>query len=254
MAKRKSSIYVEILVPVILLMIMLFGSVVVTSMSVFDKTYTSNLKKQITDYSEFFSKNISSFMDGIYNLGVGLSYSPELLSMDGDLQTTVLVNNVKTVPYFELLYIQDMDGNQTARSSGTLGNRKDRWWFTETIEKKSPFVSKSYFSISTGSTCASMFFPMFTAHTQSGCALMILRTVERTVMGFNGPISAKLKPNLLRTSNFSPLRSILAPMPTGLENLIPHTSLASEGLLYLNRSAETRRPRGILQRIFISHL
>ena len=48
---------------------------------------------------------------------------------------------------------------QTGRSSGTLGNRRDRWWFKQMIANPQPFISKSYYSVATNMPCASIFLP-----------------------------------------------------------------------------------------------
>jgi methyl-accepting chemotaxis protein len=53
-----------------------------------------------------------------------------------------------------------MDGMQTGRSSGSLGNRKTRWWFIQMEELRKPFVSESYYSVGTNMPCASVFYPI----------------------------------------------------------------------------------------------
>ncbi|HPN29985.1 MAG TPA: PAS domain S-box protein [bacterium] len=53
----------------------------------------------------------------------------------------------KKYPFIELIFLQDLDGRQRARSFGALGIRKDRWWFKRYFDKiYSPFISKSYYS------------------------------------------------------------------------------------------------------------
>jgi len=157
----KTSIFVQIIIPVIILLILLFWGVLVMSMRVFDVTYNSSLKSEVKDYSNLFAENIKTFIDSAYNTGYSMSISDEIVSMNTEKQTPVLKKNAEQISYVELLYVQDMNGDQTGRSSGTLGNRKNRWWFTEMLFKKKPFVSKSYYSISTGAPCASIFFPVY---------------------------------------------------------------------------------------------
>jgi len=73
----------------------------------------------------------------------------------------ILENCAARNPYMELLYITGMDGMQTARSSGTPGDRSERWWFIQMMETRQPFVSKSYYSVTTGMPCTAIFIPMY---------------------------------------------------------------------------------------------
>lgn len=100
-------------------------------------------------------------MDGAYSINESLAKNPSILSMDTQTQTSILANCVADNSYLELLYIQGVDGMQTGRSSGELADRSTRWWFTQTMADKKPFVSQSYYSVATGMPCASIFFPMY---------------------------------------------------------------------------------------------
>jgi len=64
--------------------------------------------------------------------------------------------------FIDLLYVQDKYGNQTGKSFGQLGHRKDRWWFKEFTEKRElhPFISKSYYSLTGDKPVASIFHPV----------------------------------------------------------------------------------------------
>lgn len=42
--------------------------------------------------------------------------------------------------------MQDVKGMQTAKTSGELGDRSNRWWFKKLLEEREPYVSKSYYS------------------------------------------------------------------------------------------------------------
>ena len=62
--------------------------------------------------------------------------------------------------YFDLLYIQNKTGMQTARSAGELGYRGDRWYFQKMNEEKKPFISSSYYSLSGNTPVVSIFYPI----------------------------------------------------------------------------------------------
>lgn len=64
-------------------------------------------------------------------------------------------------PYFDLLYVQGVDGMQTARTTGELGDRSNRWWFIKAMEELTSFVSKSYYTLATNTPVTTIAFPMY---------------------------------------------------------------------------------------------
>jgi methyl-accepting chemotaxis protein len=126
--------------------------------------YTASYERQL--FAEN-SRNVSSlasrvyaFTNTAYRVVEEICFNRDVLSMETARQTPVLVSTIKRNDYFELLYAQGMDGAQTGRSSGSLGNRKERWWFKQMEQLRKPFVSESYYSVSTDMPCASIFYPL----------------------------------------------------------------------------------------------
>lgn len=128
--------------------------------SLFQNTYKAQCQNDTAISCRSISNYIESFMGKAYSLTEELAVSEAILTMDHDIQTPIVEGTAARNDFFELIYIQDMNGDQTARSSGELGNRANRWWFTLMLEKNQPFVSKSYYSVNTNMACASIFFPM----------------------------------------------------------------------------------------------
>ncbi len=64
--------------------------------------------------------------------------------------------------FVDLLYVQDSNGYQTGKSYGPIGYRGDRWWYKEFINNRdsTPFISKSYYSLSGNKPVASIFHPV----------------------------------------------------------------------------------------------
>ncbi len=158
---RKSNLLRQISIPVALSLIL----VVVISSGLFIVAYRQFFQKdayeQTSNYASYLSALVSTYLNDCYNDAIELVANPRVDSMDGPTQTAVLKEAAARYDYAELFYIQDMNGDQTARDSGTLGNRKNRWWFIETEKTKKPSISKSYYSVSTNAPCASVFVPMF---------------------------------------------------------------------------------------------
>ncbi|SHJ41612.1 methyl-accepting chemotaxis sensory transducer with Cache sensor [Geosporobacter subterraneus DSM 17957] len=105
--------------------------------------------------------SVSAFIEKAYTITEHLANDRHVISFNAEEQTHTLVGTVQRHPYLELLYIQGTDGMQTARSSGNLGDRSNRWWFIQMMEQKKPFVSKSYYSLTGNKPVTSIFLPIY---------------------------------------------------------------------------------------------
>lgn len=158
---KKKSILGQLLFPMITIVCILALILTGIIAAIFSKTYEDEIYSRGRDKSLLVASDIATFMDGAYEVTEELSVNPSILTMKTDVQTPILEDCVKRNSYLELLYIQGTDGMQTGRSSGDLADRSTRWWFTQTMEEKKAFVSKSYYSVNTGMPCASIFYPMY---------------------------------------------------------------------------------------------
>lgn len=139
-------------------------------------------------FSVALSQNIQTFLEKAYAITETLALSDDIASMQHDRQQGVVSRVAGQNPYFDLLYAQGLDGMQTVRNRGELGNRANRWWFIKFMEEKKPFISKSYYSINGNVTTSSLFYPINDA---SGSLVGImasdikLDTIQKMVEGFN---------------------------------------------------------------------
>ncbi len=154
------SIFFKIMFPMILIVCLSAISILLITERLFDNAYEEQIREQNSDACSFISQSVESFMGRAYTVVEELAYSEAILSMDHDIQTPIVEGVASRNEYLELLYIQDMSGDQTARSSGELGNRANRWWFLQMLQDDEPFVSKSYYSVNTNMACASIFLPL----------------------------------------------------------------------------------------------
>lgn len=154
------SIFIKIMFPMLLIVCITAMAIMSITGRLFDNAYEAQIKNQSRDSSNSISQLVESFMNKAYKLTEALASSEEILTMENKIQTPIVEGTAERNDYFELIYIQDMNGDQTARSSGELGNRANRWWFTQMLEMNEPFVSKSYYSVNTNMACASIFFPL----------------------------------------------------------------------------------------------
>lgn len=121
---------------------------------------------KISDRTHSVSAQVSEYINKGYAIVEGLSWGDDIAGLNPVKQRDILVKTVENNPDFLLFYQQKTDGTQTARSSGELGNRADRWWFIQEMETKKPFVSKSYFTLSTGAAVTSIVFPVWDSSSQ----------------------------------------------------------------------------------------
>ena len=85
-------------------------------------------------------QQVRAYVQEGYSVMEGLAYGTDIRSLDPVLQKNILLKTIENNPGFILLYQQDTNGDQTARTSGELGNRADRWWFIQEMQTQKPFV------------------------------------------------------------------------------------------------------------------
>jgi len=137
---------------------------IVSVLTSFYLVYSSSYEKQIIEenslQTQFVARSLQAFINAAYKEVESLSFNSDIISMNTQRQTPALAGSVQRNDYFELLYAQGMDGMQTGRSAGNLGNRKERWWFIRMEQLRQPFISESYYSISTDMPVTSVFYPI----------------------------------------------------------------------------------------------
>ncbi|MCL2481602.1 MAG: methyl-accepting chemotaxis protein [Spirochaetaceae bacterium] len=155
------TLFGKLLLSFILIIVLIIISGLLSFYFVYSKSYEQQIFIENDRQSLHISKSLYSFLNIAYKVIEELSYNTDVISMETARQTPVFVAAQKRNDYFELLYAQRMDtGMQTGRSSGNLGNRKERAWFKQMERLRKPFVYESYYSVSTNMPCASIFYPI----------------------------------------------------------------------------------------------
>ena len=117
--------------------------------------------EQLESRTDSVMQQVRAYVQQGYSVMESLACGTDIRSLDPTLQKNILMETIENNPAFILLYQQDTNGDQTARTSGELGNRADRWWFIQEMQTKKPFVSKSYYTLSTNEAVTSIVFPVF---------------------------------------------------------------------------------------------
>ena len=139
---------------------MMISSVLASFYLVYSKSYEKQIMAENSEQTLYVARSMQSFINAAYKAIEDLAFNTDVISMNTQRQTPALVGAAQRNDYFELLYAQGMDGMQTGRSSGNLGNRKERWWFVQMEKIKKPFVSESYYSVGTNMPVTSIFYPI----------------------------------------------------------------------------------------------
>ena len=151
----------------VLIVALLIGIPLVT-VYLLTQAFDYQIRSETNQASASISQTVRTFIDGAFDLSNELATNPGLKTTEAEKQTQILADTMSRIDYLELLYITGMDGMQTARSQGEPGDRSGRWWFVKAIECGRPFVSKSYYSISTDMPCTTVFIPMYDGNEMTG--------------------------------------------------------------------------------------
>lgn len=111
-------------------------------------SYEKELTERNKELATAIADQVTSFIQRGFSITEQIILNNDVKGFVPKAQEKVLKDVIEKNSYFDLLYIQGIDGMQTARSSGELGDRSNRWWFIKTLEEREAFVSKSYYSLS----------------------------------------------------------------------------------------------------------
>lgn len=159
---KKKSIKKDLMVTMITIALFLTVVTSALSMTILSKKYDAIIIKDNSIMSKLISENLTSFVNTTYKVTEDLAADPRILSMNTEIQTSALVEaQERNKDYFELLYVQNMDGMQTGKSEGELLDRSKRDWFIKAKEELQPFVYKSFYSSTSGNLVTSIYIPMY---------------------------------------------------------------------------------------------
>ena len=154
------TLFGKLLLSFTLIIMLIIASVLVSFTLVYSRSYEEQIIAENDRQVQYVGQALFSFIHAAYKEVESLAFNNDMLSQETSRENPVLASSIQRNDYFELLYSQGMDGMQTGRSSGSLGNRSDRWWFSQMLEIRKPFISESYFSVGTNMPCASVFYPI----------------------------------------------------------------------------------------------
>lgn len=155
------SIKQKLVVYTILLVALPFIISVVSNNIYMKENYEKELEENNKLLANSIADQVTAFIEEGYSLTEQLALSNEVKNFVAADQQNAIMNVYDKHPYFDLLYIQGTNGMQTARTSGELGDRSNRWWFIDVMDNETSFVSKSYYTLATNTPVTTIAMPIY---------------------------------------------------------------------------------------------
>lgn len=155
------SIRQKLVIYTLLLVVLPFFISTVANNFYMRQNYEKELEQNNKVLASSIADQVTAFIQEGYSLTEQIAFNSDITGFIPDKQKNVLMNVYDKHSYFDLLYVQGVDGMQTARTTGELGDRSNRWWFTKAMEEQSSFVSKSYYTLATNTPVTTIAMPIY---------------------------------------------------------------------------------------------
>ena len=151
------------------------------------RDYEQSMQRDNSVLAESLAANIAQFMQNAYNVSHMLAEYPGLKDLSNAEQQAILVEMTQRYPIFQLLAINDLNGQQRVRSSGPLGNRAERWWFKKFMAERQPYISKMYYSASTDGPITTILHGIYADEKLVGLMMsdIEIRALQQMVENYN---------------------------------------------------------------------
>lgn len=129
------------------LIVLTLVSAMMISYSLISADYEKKMLHNNSVMADSLAANIAQFMQNAYNINELVARYPYSGVDNAEIKKKLLIDTVNDYPFFQLLAIHNLNGDQIARSSGALANRSERWWFKKFMAERTPFISNTYYSL-----------------------------------------------------------------------------------------------------------
>lgn len=167
-------------------------STLTISYSLISADYEKKMQHNNSAMAESLAFNIAQFMQNAYNINQLLAEYSNLEKMDAKTQQKLLADMVNRYPFFQLLAIHDLKGDQLARSSGLNSNRSERWWFKKFMVERQPYISKTYYSLTTESPITTIIHGIYSNGNLVGLFMADIETsnLQQMVENYNSGVGS----------------------------------------------------------------
>lgn len=170
-----------------LLIVFALATVLVSSYYLVAADYEKKMQHNNFVLAESLADNIAQFLQNAYNINQFTAAYPDLATSDAEKHQRLLVDTVARYPFFQLLITHDLNGNQIARTSGQLTNRADRWWFKKFMAERTPYITKTYYSLASESPITTILHGIYQQGNLVGLLMSDIETrrLQQMVEGYN---------------------------------------------------------------------
>jgi len=133
----------------------------VASLTYMNQNYEKEMEINNGVLAGAIADQVSAFIERGYNVTEQLAVNNDVREYNGLAQSSVLSSTARSHDYFDLIFVVDDTGMQTARSAGRLGDSSDRFWYTKTKDEKVKWVSDSYYSQNGGIPVTTIAMPVY---------------------------------------------------------------------------------------------
>lgn len=134
-----------------LLIVITLTIALVLSYSLTKIDYQKQMQQNNAAMAESLAFNIEQFVQNAYTINEFVAEHPYIGDSNIQKQHKLLVDTTQRYPFFQLFAVHQLNGDQIVRSTGSLSNRAERWWFRKFVEEEQPFLSDTYYSLATES-------------------------------------------------------------------------------------------------------
>ena len=131
-----------------------------SSISYMKNSYQTEMQDSNQNVAISISTQVNSYLAKGFAVTEQISMNNDIKGFEPKKQSDVLVSAIGKNEYIDLLHVESLDGMQTARSSGSNADFSKKWWFTKVIADKKAFISKSYYSATTGMPVSTIVIPI----------------------------------------------------------------------------------------------
>ncbi|MBP2638557.1 MAG: diguanylate cyclase [Firmicutes bacterium] len=183
----KISIRRQLILITCFLIVLAIVSTSIISFSLISKDYEEKIQYNNSVMAESLASNIIQFMQNAYMVNQSVAEFPGLSNLDAAKQTELLVDTTKRYPFLQLLAIHNLNGEQTARSSGSLANRSERWWFKKFMAERKSFITTPYYSVFSESPITTIVHGIYLNGTLTGLLMadIEVKKLQQMVEGYN---------------------------------------------------------------------
>lgn len=150
------SIRHQLMIIISLLIVITLAAVLTISYWLVSVDYEKKMQQNNSMMAESLASNISQFMQNAYSINGLMAKNHCLINSDQEERQKLVSDIVWQYPYFQVVAVHNLNGDQIVRSSGPLGNRAERWWFKKFMTERQSYISSTYYSLSSGSPITSI--------------------------------------------------------------------------------------------------